>query len=508
MSHTIRPHDVLLAIKSHPWRLALPVIVCTLLALGYALVRPTSWEASQAIVVRDEAGDRLARPGRFAQADEMKTSQETILELARSRGVLYDALAQVGPPADYADPAAWPTDTDVESLQASVKVTPPKGAEFGKTEVFYLKAQSTDRQRALALVKALGEQLQNRFGELRETKARSTIDELTKAVSLAKADLDKATSELAKLEQRVGSDLAELRMLNDLPSGDSDLRRTAIELEKELRSYQSAQLENEESLKLLKEAQVNPARLLATPSTLLKSQPALARLRDGLVDAQLRSGQALGTMSEEHPLAKGARAAEQAIRDQLNEEIAVAIRGVEAEYRVNADRVNSLQKQSTAIQDRLSRLASVRAEYSNLVSATKNRAETLKAVEHDLAEARASQAAARSASLISLIGKPDTGNRPVGPGRTTIVAAGFGGGLLIACSILFLSIAPAPIKPAAVHVEESAPLVELAAPRAKEPARRAEEPEVRSLPFEAAAKGPGGKLTVKQALQRVAGNQI
>ena len=48
---------------------------------------------------------------------------------------------------------------------------------------------------------------------------------------------------------------------------------------------------------------------------------------------------------------------------------------------------------------------------SNLVTATKQRSETLRAVERDLAEARASQAAARSASLINLVDSPTAGTR-------------------------------------------------------------------------------------------------
>lgn len=483
MSHaTIRPHDVLNAIKQNPWQIALPVILVTVAALGYALVRPTRWEATQALVVRDEAGDRLTRPGRFTLVDEMKASQETILELAKSRTALVDALKAVGPPADYAQPAAWPAEADLEALQSSIKIVPPKGAEFGKTEVFYLKVTDTNRERALKLAQVLSHELQERFGELRETKARSTIEELTKAAALAQTDLNNATSALAKLEQSVGSDLAELRILNDLPSGDSDLRRNAIELDKELRAYRAAQTENEESLKLLHEAEHDPSKLLASPGVLLKSQPALGRLRDGLVDAQLRTGQALGTMSDEHPLTKGARAAEKAIRDQLHDEISVAIRGVEADMRVNVDRMKSLEAQSATIQARLERLGAVRADYANLAAAAKNRLESLKAVEHDLAEARASQAAARSSSLISLVGQAETGGRPVGPGRASLVAAGFGGGLMLAGGILFLTVTPRKRE-----IDEEAGAVPFVSPRSS-----------------SATSG----LTLKQALQRVASPRV
>ncbi|MBI3838935.1 MAG: hypothetical protein HY288_13520 [Planctomycetia bacterium] len=434
--------DVLRTITGHPRRLIVPVVLFTLGALVYALVRPTAWEAAQALVVRDEAGDRLSRPGKFAHLDEMKTSQETVLELAKNRSVLSRALAEVGPPEDHRISTNWPTEKDVEALQRNVKVTPPKGAEFGKTEVFYLKVQAESQPRAVALALAICRQLQAQLGELREAKARSTIEELTQTVRLAQEDLTSATRALGEMEQHVGTDLAELRILNESPSGDSHLRRIATDLERELRTLYAAQSENEEFLKLLNAAQVDPGKLLASTSVLLKSQPALGRLKDGLVDAQLRTGQLLGTMSEDHPLVQSGRAAEQAIRQQLHDELSVAIKGVELDLRVNADRIRGLEEQNISVQDRLGRLAAVRAEYANLVTETKNRGESLKAVEHELSEARASQAVARTASLISRIDSPDAGTRPVGPVWGVIVLVGFGGGLLIAVTIVFLTVGP------------------------------------------------------------------
>jgi polysaccharide biosynthesis transport protein len=499
----LRPHDIARIVRQNAWQIVLPALVLAPLALAYACLRPTNWEASQALIVRDEAGDRLTRPGRFAQADEMKTSQETILELARSRNVLTKALAEVGPPAAVVDEAAvYPSELDLEALQASVKVTPPKGAEFGKTEVFYLKVQDQNHDRAVALARAICVQLQDRFAALREVKAKSTIDELTKTVNLAETSLSEATRSLATLEGSVGSDLGELRMLNELPSADSDLRRTAIELDKELRAYRATQTENEEFLKLLRTAESDPGKLLASPSVLLKSQPSLGRLRDGLVDAQLRTGQALGTMSEGHPLAKSARAAEQAIQEQLHSEMSVAIRGVEADLRVNAHRIQSLEQQSAEIQSRLGRLANVRAEYSNLVSTTKHRSEALKAVEHVLAEARASQAAAHATSLINLIDVPDAGTRPLGPGRTTIVLAGFAAGLMIGLAFVLMTIGA-----------DSRPQVEHESPRREASPIPAESPNpVESYsPAIRQASVPADRvtgLTIKQALQRVSGHRI
>src|SRR6185437_15562381 len=104
------------------------------LAVAYAALRPVSWEATQALLVRDEAVGNTIRPGRFTHLDDMKTAQETVLELIKSRSVLAGALASVGPPADYTSPEPWPSAEAIEALQQTIKLTPPKGAEFGKTE--------------------------------------------------------------------------------------------------------------------------------------------------------------------------------------------------------------------------------------------------------------------------------------------------------------------------------------------------------------------------------------
>jgi len=480
---TIRPTDVVHTVKEHPWRVIGPVALITLLALFYAMARPKTWEASQALVVRDEAGDRLTRPGKFTQVDEMKATQETVLELARSRGVLLKALTEVGPPADFDTANKWPTEAALEGLQDSVRVTPPKGAEFGKTEVFYLKVKASSPERAVKLALAICTQLQNGAASMREAMAQSTTKELTRSLSLAQADLDAATTKLGAMEKLVGNDLAELRILSESPSGDSDLRRTATELDREIRGYHATQSENEESLKLLKEAQHDPSTLLASPSVLLKAQPGLARLKDGLVDAQLRSGQALGTMSETHPVVLGAREAEKAIRAQLHDEISLAIRGVEVDLHVNADRIQSLEKQQASVEARLNKLAALRAEYTNLANTAKSRGETVKAVEHDLAEAKASEAASRVSSRISLFDQPDVGTRPVGPGKASLVGAGFGGGLMIAAALIFLSIAP--VAPGPIPV--SSPTL-----------NRSTFPSVANI-------GAKATLTMREALQKVKG---
>ena len=453
-SYTGTPRDVFALLRKYPFRWLLPALLITAFAVVHAKMRPAIWEASQALMVRDEAtsGDHL---GRFHLAEDMKTVQETILELAKSHSVVLTALTTVGPPADRKTQAAWPTDQEVAGLAGSMKLSPPKGAEFGKTEVFYLQVQSTDRERAVALASALCDQLKKRFEDLRDAKAQSLVEELGKTVTLAQNDLQSATIELARMDAKAGSDLGELRTLLDAPSGDSPLRHSITEMETELRSACVAVESNQSLLKLLQSAEADPHALAAAPARLLESQPSLKRLKDGLVDAQLRTAQLLGSMSETHPLVVAARAAEAAINQQLNDELGAATRGVEVELKLATSRTAALQSQIADARQRLGQLAEIRAEYANVVAEVHSRADTLKSAETQLAEARASQAAAHTASLLSRIDTPDAGAYPIGPSRTVIAAGGAAGGLIAGLGLLFLTVPPLTARTSAAVVAET-----------------------------------------------------
>jgi polysaccharide biosynthesis transport protein len=435
----------LLAVYWRRWLIT--ALMITAAAATYALTAGKTWQSSQAMIVRNEAIGSDAEAAKSHGPEELKSIQETAVEFSKSRKVLRAALVEVGPPGGCLQPSAWPADTDVEDLQKAVKIVPPKGVEFGTSEVFYLEVRDKERQRVGDLSTSVCRQLQRCLQGIRDAKARSMIDELEKAVQLAKRDLQAATARLTALEKDVGSDLSELRSLLDSNSSDTALRRTVSEIENELRQYRAAEQSNRHLLELLKGALADPKRLMAAPSRLLESQPALRRLKDGLVDAQLRTAALQGRMSADHPAVISARDAEAQVAARLRAELATAVRGVESELAVAADRVQFLDRQRQRAAARLERLAGLRATYANMLSETSNRAKLLERAEQGLSNARSTSASARAANLISPVDGPDTGTRPVSPAPWMIVLGGVLGGLLTGAGVVILT-APAAIQTA------------------------------------------------------------
>jgi succinoglycan biosynthesis transport protein ExoP len=496
----LSPREVARILLIHRKRWLVPALAVGLLAAVYAAVRLPTWEASQALIVRNEAAGSREGLGKFSRTDEMKTVQETILELAKSRGVLTAALKDVGPPANYKrDRAAWPTARDVAHLRKNIDLAPPKGAEFGKTEVFYLKVRSQDRVRAVALATAIVGELKQRFQKLLDDRAASIIHELDKAVALAETDLKDATGRLAEMEKSVGSDLAELRSLYESLSGPSDLRQEVVQVENELRAAQTDRRAKAELLSLLKAALSDPSRVEALPSRLLESHATLRRLSEGLSAARLNTSTLLGRMSRAHPLVQVAETAQSEVLRDLNDELQNAVQIADVELRLADARVESLQAQLADARARFDRLAGLRTRYATLVAETRNRTELLETARRTLADARASQASARTASLIAQIDLPDTGARPVGPSRSMIVLLGLAGGLLTGLGVLFLTL------PSSSHDRAPAngrPAQTLGVPPAREHSFPVTPP-IRTAATDGPALHATHPLSLKRALQKI-----
>lgn len=423
---------------AHRWWWIIPTVLCAWASGSYAALRTHSWSASQALLVREEAGSGDRRPGRFESAEAMKTAQETIVEMSRNDAVLAAALKQAGPP-EGRDANSWPRLADIAQLRSALRVEPPPGGEFGRSEVIYLTVQAATARRAVSLNRAVCDQLEARLKELRSQRASSLVAELQRTLERAEADLVASISQLQALERDVGSDLGELRVLDNTAAGDSNLRTALNQIKNELRQAEALHEANLQRHELLAAAQSDPTRLVATPNHLLESQPALRRLKDGLVDIQLKTAELLGTMSEQHPQVRAARAAEAEVLMHLRTELESALAGASADLKLSRQVIESLARKESDVQSRLDRLAALRAPYSNLVAEVRQRTAIVEQAQRDLAAARASRDAALSASLISRLDAPQVPDRPVGPSAAVIIAAGTGGGLALGMGIVLLS---------------------------------------------------------------------
>jgi polysaccharide biosynthesis transport protein len=420
------------------WRCTATMIVVLGLTAGYLLLAPPSWMASQAIIVRNDATAQFGAAGRLREGEDVKTTQETLQEIASSRSVLRSSLQHVGPAANAAA-ESWPTEKTIVELRRAVSLAPPKGMEFGKTAVFYLKVKDPDRDRAIQLTEAICEELGTAFGQLRAAMNQNAISELKASATLTEANLAHATRRLAEVEKEAGVDLAALRMLHQSPVGDVPIFHTLAGSLDELRRSRQEQAQQTELLVMLRKAKENPLLLSAAPKELLECHPGLARLIQGLSESRLRSFAGASKLSEQHPEMVALRREEANIREGIRQELSTAIQGVSAAMGLGATRRATLETQVNELNQRLGRLTDIRAEYSNLVAQVEQRRSQVEQTQRNLAAARAACAAATTSSLLSRVDAPDGGLRPVSPSRAVIAMSGVLASILAGFGVVLLT---------------------------------------------------------------------
>jgi polysaccharide biosynthesis transport protein len=489
---TLSSADLLHAVRTHVRWWLVPAVVGMVVAATYSLITSREWRATQAMTVRPEAASVSEQKlGKFSDLSEMKVLQATILEMAKSQGVIEATLKTVGSKGWFVS-SDFPTARDVDSFRSQIDMRPPGGAEFGQTEVFYLSVRDTNRERAAKLVAALADELQKRMQGLRDERAQSQMAELQGTVAMAEADLNARTEKLAQFESTIGSDLVELRSMNANVGGQDEVSQELQAIASDRRGNDTRRHDDEQLLTLLKAAQKDPRQLIATPSSLLTSQPALSRLKDALVDAQVRSAQLLGTYAEDHPYVIAAKETEKRVQAQLHDELDVAIKGVNVDLQSAVNRAASLNNNSQAGRDRIARLASARAEYANLISAVDNHSKLVEAARKNLADARADHASAHTASVIGRIDGVESGVQPIGPGRVTVTAGGGVAGMIFGFGLVFLFAVP---RPAAV--------VEVAKTQASEPVSSEARGEVKVAGGPLQPFGLSRPMTLEEAVRSV-----
>ncbi len=413
------------------------------LGVGYALFKGDLYSASQPLVVRDEASSSVARLGRFPSQTELKAAQKTIQEMAHNREVVAAALRQIGPPSGRPDPD-YPSTKVVDSIASShVNLLAPNGAEFGNTEVVYLQVKAKTQQRANEFCRAMLDNLTEQLRRVRQVRADSMIEELSHTREVARKNLDEASSRMNQIEIEFGTDLGELRNLNDAISGDGANRRALESITDELNEAELALDKRESLYELLVAGSEDPQQLLINGGDLLAEQPSLLRLKEGLIDAQIASSRQSGVYTDANPKQRVALAAEKEISTRMQIETAAVIRAMQPILKLERAQVANLHVRKEELNRRLNHLANARTNYAKIDAEVRQRTEQLAEAERALADATAIRSAALSTNLVEDLGPPQVTDHPIGPSGSLLAFGSTLAGLICGLGSVFL-IAPGP----------------------------------------------------------------
>ena len=426
----------------YPFRWIIPAAVVITVVSVYAAHHRDQWEAWQAVLVRSDASSRDDGSGEFRNWDEMKRVEETILEVARSRPVIESTLKQLGADPDRVtneSTGEWPTTEAIARFREAIQIDPPKGAEFGKTEIFYVKVRAYNPERAMDLVSAVCRNLQIEFARVREARVLSTIAELKAKMALSEKELAVATRSLTEMESAVGEDLVLLRMLERAATGHADVTNAFSQAESSLRSLRSDFLIKLKLLEQLRSARQQPEPLDAISNDTLEHLPELKSLKEALTEAELELAHLSGNLTDKYPLVIAARGRVREVSEMITVTIESSIRNLQAETQIVDSRAGILESDVMDLKQRLDHVARLRAEYSNLLSRVSNAQILVAETQRKLADAAGRQVAVADTNLINPIGEPECSHGPVGPSQMEVLLVGIAGGLITGLGFLVLT---------------------------------------------------------------------
>ena len=424
--------------RTRPALWIVPICAALLIGTLIAFLGPKKWDATQAFFVREELIGRIVGPGRFDSLDTMKTAQETIQEISKRPGVLHRMLKQIGHDSNRPLSADWPSDEDIESIQGAISFYAPGGAEVGKTEVLILKIVASSRERAKMMAQTLFDEAQAELRRVRTNRALSMEKEVTVAANLAQQRLATSAKAVSKIEAQVGSDLSELRSLNDSLSGTSEIRRMDSKIQEELRAAQTELESNIKQQETLAAALNDPSILVATPKELLNLQPSLAHLKNKLLDAQAEQATVRGRYKDVHPTAEAAGLVVEDMRNQITRELSNAQRGLETQISLAQMKIDGLLKRSDQLNQRLGKLAGLRVYYSQAVDTMRRCEEDLQQTQQELGQAMAIRQVADTVDLITRVDDAQASTQPVGPSKKTLLAGCLLAGLTMGLGLIVI----------------------------------------------------------------------
>lgn len=414
--------NVATTMRRRPMLWLVPLGVALFVAFMIATFGPKQWKARQAFVVREQLLGRIVLPGRFDSLDSMKTVLETVSELAHGPAVIGAALRDVYP--EKATHTSWPDEKLISEVGESIGFEAAGGGEFGKTELLALVVKGNNRIAAADFAGAMFKALQDEFRQVRTVRAQSMVREIQAATDLAENKYQQSLQAIAATEQGLGSDLPELRSLNEPMAGAGELRKALVQLEEKISQIEIRSMVNEQLKGHLLEMRRDPTNLVATPPELLASQTALSRLKEKLIDARVAHATLSGKYTDMHPSVQAAANAVVDIETQVFGELENALANLASQNILLQEETARLIKRKGQLGERLTRLASMRADYGQLVDDINARRETVSELKQELAQANAILEAAGSVDLIAAIDEPTADIRPAGLSRRAMMLAG------------------------------------------------------------------------------------
>jgi len=421
------------------WRIAMCALASAAVAGCVAAITPWTWRASMTAWLVPQTIAR-EQQGEFSyDADRRLAVQlENFRQVALSDEVLAEVLDRVatGPPdADVS------RDAQVRGLRDRIKMSTPKGTEFGRSEMFQITVVDDAPARALAIAEAFKDVSQQRYTQLCVQKANALVKQASKACDQAEAVFGVGQRARRRLDRQAGADVHDLRTLATRPDGDMLLDKAMVDIYGERQKLEGEVREHQRRLEAVRQAaaQLTDADLWALPSGLLGDNKDLGAARAGLADLTATLAQLRARFTEQYPKVQAVRRELVDARQRLRRSLTAFLASLGSDLAARQERLTYLTKQERNHRDRLARLERMRIAYVTATDAVDRATERVRVTAQQKAAAAEIEARARRAQLLVFVDPPKVDDQPVNPPRQKHILVGLALGLAAGLGVALLS---------------------------------------------------------------------
>jgi uncharacterized protein involved in exopolysaccharide biosynthesis len=423
--------------------LSLTLLFCA----GAAVVswlQPEVFEASVQIWAQDQSpGLRGSSSYPNDSAARVKMALTNVREVIFSRRVLESALEQCG----MLNPALGDTNSTAQAerdglvrwLSKSIRLEAPKGTDFGSSQIFFIRLRDRDAARAPQLLSAVLDSFRKRYEQLSAEQAQHLLHETSLQVTKSREKLEIAAREFDDCVISLEGGLAELNSMGGSAGGESELRRSLVQLNERLVPAEADLKVQQAFLEQLQKAQDDSNEFVNVPGTLIREYPSLEQAVRDLGTARSQLDAVAARLTPENPQYQSNEEHLHLVEQSYGQEVIRAMSAIQREIEAKFEAVTFMRSQKNIYLVRIAELTNRYVEFDGLRQELAQCRTIVADAEKRRSDAAHALLTAAQETLFATLDGPRTSTNPVSPQRKLNVAVGTLLGLITGIGMAFLA---------------------------------------------------------------------
>lgn len=364
-----------------------------------------------------------------ARAERLLQDQK---EIVFSERVLRKAISQFSPQISEEE-----VRKAMDKIRKNLSVTPPRGANFKESSVFYISYIDTDPRKSAEIANAICNAYLEGYNEITKENSAFSYSFFKEQTERLYQEMIEAEKKLRDYEKENSEDLVGLLNLDAARGTNLEVGPSAL-----LTQFTGRYYELQEKLSGLRvtiealENEYNNNSNPAIPKDMQVVGHAITTFKNKVAQLEIQVNELRSQFTEQFPALKQTEREIKLNINSLREELARSIRAQKITAEGISAQIVELERVIEALKDRIKRTASKRATYEQLRQQYQLAKDTYVKARDQLEQARIASSLNQAYQALTYVDAPNVPLEPFKPNRPVVTALGFFAGLLFATAFV------------------------------------------------------------------------